>query len=399
MKGISLAYNGVHQIFQLALAAHEIDALDGLMCSMVVGRRSWGNRLRRWVPESFSQPLGYDSIPIEKVVENPWPIIRDRITSKVFRWQSDYLRCNESFDHSVSNWLRRSQSQVFVGAETCALESFRQAHKMGMKKVLDCPGVPSSALNVEALRAADEFGVKAKASVNAAKIGERKQQEILLADIVLCCSEYQRHQLLAEFPHTRHTEVVSLWADVDFWATAAKGRVYSPPSVPLRVLYVGGINLRKGVPYLLDAVESLRKEISLTLVGQIAPEMGEVLKRFNGHTCMGHVTKHELRSIYSKHDLLVMPSLGDSFGFVIVEAMASGLPVIASRNAGAPIPSEEWRVDAHSSVQISDRLQLYAANRDLLYEDSQIAFRFAQQFRPETYRKQIGQIYSDLLLE
>jgi glycosyltransferase involved in cell wall biosynthesis len=397
MKGISLAYNGVHQIFQLALAAHEINELDGLMCSMVDGPGTWGHRLRHWVRESFNRPLGYDAIPIKKIVEHPWPIVADRIISKVFHRQSDYLRCNESFDRSVSNWLRRNQSRVFVGTETCALESLRQANKMGMKNVLDCPGVPSSSLNTEAARAADKFGLSIPIGANSAKITERKLMEIALADVVLCCSEYQRLQMHAEYPEIKRTEVVSLWTDVGFWATAAADRKFSPKGSPLRALYVGGISLRKGVPYLLDAVESLETEVSLTLVGRIAPEMPEVLKKFRSHYLKGHVAKQELREIFRDHDLLVMPTLGDSFGFVTAEAMASGLPVIASRNAGAPLPSEDWRVDAHSSEQISNRLQYYVQNRDLLYAHSELAYKFARQFDPASYRKKIAEMFAELL--
>jgi glycosyltransferase involved in cell wall biosynthesis len=81
------------------------------------------------------------------------------------------------------------------------------------------------------------------------------------------------------------------------------------------------------VPYLLEAIEHLAAEVRLTLVGGISGEMEAVLKRFRTHQHLPYVTKAELKELYRGHDVLVMPTLGDSFGFVTVEAMASGMPV------------------------------------------------------------------------
>ncbi len=398
MNGVALAYAGVHQIFQLALSAHEIGELEGVFCSIVDGEGKWGRRLGRWVPPGTARPLGSSAIPGGLVTEYPWPLLVNRVALKLVRGRrSDHLRSNTWFDRAACKWLRGSKARVFVGGETCALESLRAASEKGMECVLDCPGVPSQVLDAEARRAADKFEVRIAESSNSPQMMERKKQELALADVVLCCSEFQRGHLVALNPQVRRSEVIPLWTDVDLWQPCVAARAFSKRGEPLRVLYAGALSLRKGVPYLLEAVESLTAEARLTLVGGISLEMEGILKRYRQHQHRPYVTKAELKELYREHDVLVMPTLGDSFGFVTVEAMASGMPVIASRNAGAPVPDESWRVPAHDSEAIRARLLAYHADRELLRHDGEVAAAFGQGFRPTNYRIRAGKVFQELL--
>jgi glycosyltransferase involved in cell wall biosynthesis len=310
MNGIALAYSGVHQMFQLALAAHELGELDGLFCSVVDGEGKWGRRLGRWVPAATMRPLGWEALPQSRLHECPWPVLVNR----------------------------------------------------ALKKMLPF-----------------------------------RQTELAAADVVLCCSEFQRQRLVALNPGISRVEVVPLWADVSFWSGSASQRQFSRPGEPLRVLYAGAVSLRKGVAYLLDAVESLQAEITLTMVGAVSPEMEGLLKRFRRHRLLPYLTKSELRNLYLEHDVLVMPTLGDSFGFVTVEAMASGMPVIASQNAGAPLPDESWRVPPHDAQAIHARLLHYHADREQLRSDAESASAFGAAFRPERYRVRAGELFKELL--
>jgi glycosyltransferase involved in cell wall biosynthesis len=398
MNGIALAYSGVHQMFQLALAAHELGELEGLFCSIVDGEGKWGHRLGRWVPAATMRPLGWEALPQPKLHEFPWPVLVNRTLKKILpSRQTEHLRSNDWFDRSAAEWLVSSKARVFVGAETCALESLRRAGALGMKRVLDCPGIPSQVLDEEIRRAAAAFGVTASTASNSSVLMKRKQLELAQADVVLCCSEFQKEHLLALNPSVKRAEVIPLWADVDFWGQAALERVFSKLGDPLRVLYAGAVSLKKGVPYLLEAVESLASEVSLTLVGELSPEMPTIIRRFRSHTHLPYLPKDRLRELYRNHDLLVMPTLGDSFGFVSVEAMASGMPVIASRNAGAPMPDEDWRVPPHDPVAIRKRLLAYHSDRQRLRHDGEVAAAFAARFRPERYRASAGELFKESL--
>lgn len=398
MNGIALAYSGVHQIFQLALAAHEIGELNGFFCSIVDGPGRWGRRLGKLAPAATVSPLGWDSIPQSLITENPWPLLVNRLGKKLLKKRrSNHVLSNHWFDNSAARWLKRRDARLFVGAETCALESFRVAGERGMLRVLDCPGVPTQVLEREAALAAIEFGISWTPGSNLELMVNRKAEELELADIVLCCSSLQRARLLECFPFVRRSEVISLWTDVPFWNSVAARRKSSNTSQPLRVLCAGAVSLKKGVPYLLQAVEPLEGEVELTLVGSVAAEMPPVLGRFRSHRHLPYLSKDKLAALYLEHDVLVMPTLGDSFGFVALEAMTSGMPVIVTHNAGVPVPDESWRVPPHDAEAIRTRLLAYHADRELLRHHGEVAATFGQGFRPVDYRRRAGKLFQELL--
>lgn len=77
----------------------------------------------------------------------------------------------------------------------------------------------------------------------------------------------------------------------------------------------------------------------LTLLGPRNPECEPLLREAGDSIeILGPQTKAELRQTYARHDVFVLPSVADSFGFVSLEAMACGLPAIVTENCGAPVP-------------------------------------------------------------
>lgn len=117
-----------------------------------------------------------------------------------------------------------------------------------------------------------------------------------------------------------------------------------PPHDPMRLLFVGSLIPLKGVGFLLDAlaqVQRQRQDWCLDLVGdgqdratfeRQAAELG-LAPQVNFH---GWKTKSEVAGFMRQADLFVLPSLWDNMPCVIVEAMASGLPIVASDVGGIP---------------------------------------------------------------
>lgn len=104
----------------------------------------------------------------------------------------------------------------------------------------------------------------------------------------------------------------------------------------IEVLYVGNITQMKGIFYLLEAVSRLPEEkFHLTIVGKY-DESWELLKKYKNKVCFtGYVMHEEVRNYLEMSDVFVFPSLGDSFGLAVLEALSYGLPVICSDHAGA----------------------------------------------------------------
>ena len=110
------------------------------------------------------------------------------------------------------------------------------------------------------------------------------------------------------------------------------------------VLFVGRLEEVKGVKYLIDAMQDINNAILVVVgTGNFESELKEQAKKLGEKVkFLGAKTHDELPNIYASADLFVAPSVtasgGDKegFGLVIIEAMASGIPVIASNSGGIP---------------------------------------------------------------
>src|SRR5690606_1905355 len=107
----------------------------------------------------------------------------------------------------------------------------------------------------------------------------------------------------------------------------------------LRIAFVGQAVERKGLPVLLRAFDALREQLPVELV-VIGPEEGEVRKltvddELRGVTILGRVDDETKHRELAACDVLCAPSLGgESFGMVLTEAFAQGVPVVASDIVG-----------------------------------------------------------------
>ena len=108
---------------------------------------------------------------------------------------------------------------------------------------------------------------------------------------------------------------------------------------PFRILFVGRVELWKGAQYLLQAFSQLKTtNAELWLAGRVLPEIEGTLARFGGDRVrvLGQVPNADMPGIYQQADVLVFPTLLDGFSLAIAEAMACGIPVIATEHSSGP---------------------------------------------------------------
>lgn len=108
----------------------------------------------------------------------------------------------------------------------------------------------------------------------------------------------------------------------------------------LRILFMGSLDERKGIVDLLKSLENIKIPYELNICGlsandEIEKRMDIVISNLTGeiHKC-GYVTGEEKKNIYYYSDILVLPSYGEGFPLVLLEAAASGCAII-STNVGA----------------------------------------------------------------
>lgn len=171
---------------------------------------------------------------------------------------------------------------------------------------------------------------------------------LALADAVAVNSRSLQQRLSQRFPGIPgKLSVVSLGADLSRFSPAqpqdkARLRALYGIAPGFTVLFVGRIIPRKGVPVLIRAMHRLNQHVParLLIAGRGKPAYLRRLKSLARRLgvrvfFLGNIPHEHIHSLYQTADCFICPSQRhESFGLVNVEAMASGLPVIASSNGG-----------------------------------------------------------------
>jgi glycosyltransferase involved in cell wall biosynthesis len=112
------------------------------------------------------------------------------------------------------------------------------------------------------------------------------------------------------------------------------------PDRPFTVINTGGLSLRKGTPYLLEALRILKRqvpELRVLLTRQISDSIRPILARYKDLTIEWSTTlpQQQLAKRLQSADLFILPSLEEGMARTALEAMACGLPVILTPNTGS----------------------------------------------------------------
>ena len=152
--------------------------------------------------------------------------------------------------------------------------------------------------------------------------------------------------------------------------------------------------------YLYQALERLgATEVTARLVGAVAlqePYRGLLARRSE---LTGLVPRTEIRWHYEWADLLIFPTICDSFGIVQVEALSAGLPVITTPNAGSVVRDgvDGFIVPIRDAEALAEKIDLLAHNAELLGWMSQNAKERSQEFSWEKYGERLVGTLKDIL--
>ncbi|MBA2580267.1 MAG: glycosyltransferase family 4 protein [Thermoleophilaceae bacterium] len=171
----------------------------------------------------------------------------------------------------------------------------------------------------------------------------RLREKVERADLVVCISHFSRSQLMGFVTedHWPKLRMVHCGVDPEAFRPVGERNSYGGPT---RILHVGRLVQVKGHAILLHALAELARcglDITATLVGD-GPKRTELEQLAEGLgiaekvTFTGSVGQDEIRSYYAAADIFCLPSFAEGVPVVLMEAMASGLPVVATRVTGIP---------------------------------------------------------------
>ena len=274
-------------------------------------------------------------------------------------------------DWVTSRIVRREGCDVFHGWTTESLQSLKAAQDVGAIGFVERPAPHprfSQALMDEEYelqgvsrpgRSVPRFLTRIEASHRDRTVAV---EEFALANRIIVQSEFCRESFLKEGIPKEKLVVIPRAVDTDRFVPGPES------DEPFRVLFVGQLCFRKGVHYLLEAWDRLKLDrAELWLVGNVHDEVRRLLGRYASRSSIrvfGHAP--DPTKLFQQASVFVLPSIVEGSAKVTYEAMACGVPVVVTPNAGsvARDGEEGYIVPVRDTVALADRIQRLYEDRD-----------------------------------
>ena len=151
------------------------------------------------------------------------------------------------------------------------------------------------------------------------------------AHIITAVSHFTAEIVKQDLNISRPIKVIYNGVDVNQFTPAYPSR---PGSNDFRVFFSGNLNMRKGAHWLPSIVRRLKKNTRIYYTQGLGSQINLPVNA--GLQSIGSVPFKDMANRYRQMDLLVMPSVREGFGLAVAEAMACGLPVVASNCSAIP---------------------------------------------------------------
>lgn len=210
--------------------------------------------------------------------------------------------------------------------------------------------------------------------------GVQLPAKIAAAKFVACVSYFGRAQAMrvVGLSHWSKLKIVRCGLEID----RLPARTIAAGQSDVRLILVGRLSAEKGIPGLIDALSLMKSPVAVTLAivgdGPLRAELQrqcEALGLGSRIEFKGRLSEAETLKEIAASDVLVLPSFMEGLPIVLMEAMALGVPVIASRVAGVPELVEHERTGllfaASNWAELADAL-------DRLVEDPELRARLAR---------------------
>lgn len=272
-----------------------------------------------------------DGLPAAKVSTFPWLMGPATIAGR-FGYPRLHDRLNFAAIETFDRWMaaRLDQCDVFHCLSSFGFESHRAARaRHGAFTVCDRGSshirFQEQILREEYARSDLPFpGIDAR-------IVERELAEYEFCDLISVPSSFAMRSFIEQGIAREKLQLNPYGVDLAmFHPTLKRDSVF-------RVLFVGSISIRKGVVYLLEAIKraSITK-LELVLIGHMNPDAKRIIDSYGiALRHLGVLPRAQLAMHYSQASVMVLPSLEEGLALVQAQAMACGIPVVATTNTGA----------------------------------------------------------------
>ncbi len=395
-----VVHAGARDSYQLALGLAEAGLLQALVTDFVwLPEQKWSRLIGRALPAGVQRKLQARSVKglaselvTMSVLNGVGGLLLDKASTLPYRFRRWLTRASDARLGRTAGRLAKRSGSYLVSYSYYGFDGFQalgrrdvlfqmHPHPATMRRILkdEMTTHPESAASLslewELSLPEQDF--------------EHLVQETRMARFFLVASSFTRNSLIEHGAAPEAIRVIPYGVDSVRFHPAVR-----PPrssAEPLRLLFVGRINERKGLRYLLRALQDLPHGlVHLTICGRVLDGAEELRNGSLPVTLRPSVSADELVQAYQDADLFVLPSIAEGFGQVLLEALASGLPILSTTATAAPDLIEDgvqgFVVPPGRSDLLVSRIVWAAQHREELRSMATLARQRAERFTWKQFR-------------
>ncbi len=298
-----------------------------------------------WVPEKLQPAVSkiskslslrhHSGIPDDMVKAATLRRVALDVTMKARRlnlWDQ-IIRRNNWFQSWAAKQVAKSDAGTCFSYSYTALEPFQAAKKKGMRCVLGQIDPGPIEEKIVAAQTADYADLAPAEDSPPPAYWEAWRKEVDLADLIIVNSPWSADLLIRQDVPASKIEILPLAYEGKAGNAAPLPEKAAPERVT--VLFLGQVILRKGAGQLFDAIRLLQGQpFRFIFAGPVGMTIPDDISRNPDVEILGRVDRTHAVRLYETSDVFILPTLSDGFAITQLEALAHGLPVIASKACG-----------------------------------------------------------------
>jgi glycosyltransferase involved in cell wall biosynthesis len=373
---------GARMHYAVPRLLHASGRLERFHTDIYAGLGGWPRLLtvlsEKWRPSGMRRLLGRAATGVPGALIRSYPLFGLSYYARRRRAKSQetidqvHLWAGKTFGEKVVRSGFGEASAVYA-FNTAGLEILSAARRRGLFTVLEqtiAPRFVEEDLLADAEARYSGWEPKRLKGAGTAALAQREREEWEQADLIVCGSDFVKDGIERYGGPVERCVVMPYGVDSNFAPRIGERR-----EGPLRVLTVGQVGLRKGAGSVLEVAKALGGMAEFRWVGPVSL-LDDARAEMARHVELtGTVARTDIMKHYAWADVFFLPSICEGSATATYEALACGLPVVTTPNAGSTVRDgvDGFVVAIYDVSAMAKRLRQLHEDRSLLRRLSQAA--------------------------